>query len=122
MEKGRVVIFAAGTGNPFFTTDTAAALRASEMGCDALLKGTKVDGVYTADPAKVPTAKKLDKLTYLEVLSNDLGVMDASAISLARENNIPVIVFSIKRPGAFAELMQGRGEYTIVMNKEAINA
>lgn len=119
MEKGRVVIFAAGTGNPFFTTDTAAALRASEMGCDALLKGTKVDGVYTADPVKVPTAKKIDRLTYLEVLSNDLGVMDASAISLARESNIPVIVFSIKKPGAFAELMQGRGEYTIVMEKEA---
>lgn len=114
MEKGRVVIFAAGTGNPFFTTDTAAALRASEMGCEALLKGTKVDGVYTADPVKVPGAKKLDSLTYMEVLSNDLGVMDASAISLARENNIPVIVFSIKKPGAFAELMKGRGEYTIV--------
>jgi uridylate kinase len=118
MEKGRVVIFGAGTGNPFFTTDTAAALRASEMGCDALLKGTKVDGVYTADPAKVPTAKKFDQLTYLEVLSKDLGVMDASAISLARESNIPVIVFSIKRPGAFAELMQGRGECTIVTEKE----
>jgi len=122
MEKGRVVIFAAGTGNPFFTTDTAAALRASEMGCDALLKGTKVDGVYTADPAKVPTAKKFDRLTYLDVLSNDLGVMDASAISLARESNIPVIVFSIKKPGAFAELMQGRGDYTIVMEKEVSNA
>lgn len=121
MEKGRVVIFAAGTGNPFFTTDTAAALRASEMGCDALLKGTKVDGVYTADPVKVPTARKFDKLTYLEVLSNDLGVMDASAISLARENHIPVIVFSIKSPGAFAELMQGRGECTIVMEKEVQN-
>src|SRR4051812_6833010 len=121
MEKGRVVIFAAGTGNPFFTTDTAAALRASEMGCDALLKGTKVDGVYTADPMKVPTAKKFDNLTYMDVLSNELGVMDASAISLARENKIPVIVFSIKRPGAFAELMQGRGEYTIVMEKEVQN-
>lgn len=118
MEKGRVVIFAAGTGNPFFTTDTAAALRASEMGCDALLKGTKVDGVYTADPIKVPTATKYDRLTYLEVLANDLGVMDASAISLARENRIPVIVFSIKQAGAFAELMQGRGNYTIVTEKE----
>ncbi|MDE1151228.1 MAG: UMP kinase [Micavibrio sp.] len=122
MEKGRCVIFAAGTGNPFFTTDTAAALRASEMGCDALLKGTKVDGVYTSDPIKNPTtAKKLDRLTYLDVLANDLGVMDASAISLARESNIPVIVFSIKKPGAFAELMQGRGEFTIVMEKEAQN-
>jgi uridylate kinase len=118
MEKSRVVIFAAGTGNPFFTTDTAAALRASEMGCDALLKGTKVDGVYTADPVKVPDAKKLDKLTYMDVLSKDLGVMDASAIALARENDIPVIVFSIKKPGAFGELMQGRGEYTIVTERE----
>jgi uridylate kinase len=118
IEKGRVVIFGAGTGNPFFTTDTAAALRASEMGCDVLLKGTKVDGVYTADPAKVPTAKKIDQLTYLEVLAKDLGVMDASAIALARESSIPVIVFSIKRPGAFAELMQGRGECTIVTEKE----
>ncbi len=121
MEKGRVVIFSAGTGNPFFTTDTAAALRASEMECDALLKGTKVDGVYTADPVKVPDAKKLDRLTYMDVLSQNLGVMDAAAIALARENNIPVIVFSIKKPGAFAELMQGRGEYTIVMEKEVQN-
>lgn len=121
LQKGRVVIFAAGTGSPYFTTDTAAALRASEMQCDALLKGTKVDGVYNADPVKVPTAKKFDKLTYLEVLSNDLGVMDASAVSLARESNIPVIVFSIKKPGAFAELMQGRGECTVVMEKEVKN-
>lgn len=121
MEKGRVVIFAAGTGNPFFTTDTAAALRASEIGCDALIKGTKVDGVYTADPKKVPTAKKYDQLTYLEVLSNDLGVMDAAAISLARENKIPVVVFSIKKPGGFAELVQGRGDYTIVTEKEVAN-
>ncbi|HYD19768.1 MAG TPA: UMP kinase [Patescibacteria group bacterium] len=121
IEKGRVVIFGAGTGNPFFTTDTAAALRASEMGCDALLKGTKVDGVYTADPAKDRTATKFDTLTYLEVLSKDLGVMDASAISLARESNIPVIVFSIKQPGAFAQLMQGKGACTIVTEKEVVN-
>ncbi len=121
IEKGRVVIFGAGTGNPFFTTDSAAALRAAEMGCDALLKGTKVDGVYSADPAKDKTATKFDTLTYLDVLSKDLGVMDASAISLARESNIPVIVFSIKRPGAFAELMQGRGECTIVTEKEVVN-
>ena len=120
MEKGRVVIFAAGTGNPFFTTDTAAALRASEMGCDALLKGTKVDGVYTADPVKVPTATKYDTLTYLDVLSKDLGVMDAAAISLARENNIPVIIFSIKKPGAFAELMQGRGVCTVVTDRKEV--
>ncbi len=121
IEKGRVVIFGAGTGNPFFTTDTAAALRASEMGCDALLKGTKVDGVYTADPAKNPNATKFDTLTYLDVLARDLGVMDASAISLARESKIPVIVFSIKSPGAFAELMQGRGACTIVTEKEVVN-
>ncbi len=121
IEKGRVVIFGAGTGNPFFTTDTAAALRASEMGCDALLKGTKVDGVYSADPAKNPNATKFDTLTYLDVLARDLGVMDASAISLARESKIPVIVFSIKSPGAFPELMQGRGACTIVTEKEVVN-
>jgi len=120
MEKGRVVIFAAGTGNPFFTTDTAAALRASEMGCDALLKGTKVDGVYTADPVKFPTATKFDTLSYMDVLSKDLGVMDAAAISLARENNIPVIIFSIKKPGAFAELMQGRGICTVVTDRKEV--
>ena len=114
MEKGRVVIFAAGTGNPFFTTDTAAALRASEMGCDALLKATKVDGVYTDDPVKVPTAKRYDHLSYMQVLSQDLKVMDASAISLARENKIPILVFSIFEPGAFAEVVSGRGRYTII--------
>jgi len=114
MEKGRVVIFAAGTGNPFFTTDTAAALRASEMGCDALLKATKVDGVYTDDPVKVPTAKRYEQLSYMQVLSQDLKVMDASAISLARENKIPILVFSIFEPGAFAEVVSGRGRYTII--------
>jgi len=114
MEKGRVVIFGAGTGNPFFTTDTAAALRASEMGCDALLKGTKVDGVYTADPNKDPTAKRFEALTHLEVLAKDLQVMDASAISLARENKIPILVFSIHTAGAFAEVMAGRGKFTII--------
>ncbi|MBI1205883.1 MAG: UMP kinase [Azospirillum sp.] len=114
MEKGRVVIFAAGSGNPFFTTDTAAALRASEMGCDALLKGTKVDGVYSADPNKVVSAERYTQLTYLEVLSRDLQVMDASAISLARENRIPILVFSIHTAGAFAEVMAGRGRFTII--------
>jgi len=114
MEKGRVVIFGAGTGNPFFTTDTAAALRASEMGCDALLKATKVDGVYTADPVKVKDAKRYDRLSYLEVLSRDLKVMDASAISLARENRIPILVFSIHTPGGFAQVVQGEGRYTII--------
>ncbi len=119
MEKGRVVLFAAGTGNPFFTTDTAAALRASEMGCDALMKGTKVDGVYSADPVKVPDAKRYDELTYMDVLANDLGVMDASAISLARENNIPILVFSIYEPGEFARVLVGEGRCTIVREREA---
>jgi uridylate kinase len=114
MEKGRVVVFAAGTGNPFFTTDTAAALRASEMGCDALLKATKVDGVYSADPKKVTNAKRYDRLSYLEVLSRDLQVMDASAISLARENRIPILVFSIHNPGGFADVVSGKGLFTII--------
>ncbi len=114
MEKGRVVIFAAGTGNPFFTTDTAAALRASEMGCDALLKGTKVDGVYDADPVKNPKAKRFARLGYREVLTRDLAVMDHAAISLARENNIPILVFSIYESGAFAEVLCGGGRYTEV--------
>ncbi len=114
LEKGRVVLFAAGTGNPFFTTDTAAALRASEMGCDALLKATKVDGVYSADPLLVPDAVRYDRLSYLQVLSRDLRVMDASAISLARENGIPILVFSIHNPGAFADVINGRGAYTLI--------
>lgn len=114
MEKGRVVIFAAGTGNPFFTTDSAAALRASEMQCDALLKATKVDGVYSADPAKDKTAQRYDKLSYMDVLSRDLQVMDASAISLARQSHIPILVFSIFSHGAFAEVVQGKGRHTII--------
>lgn len=114
MEKGRVVIFAAGTGNPFFTTDTAAALRASEMGCEALLKGTKVDGVYNADPKTNPKAIRYQRLTHLEVLSQDLKVMDAAAIALARENKIPIIVFSIHQAGAFANVLGGKGTYTII--------
>jgi uridylate kinase len=112
MEKGRVVIFAAGTGNPFFTTDTAAALRAAEMKCDALLKGTQVDGVYSADPRRDPDARRYDELTYLEVLARDLGVMDAAAISLARENTLPILVFNIHAPGAFASVMRGEGRFT----------
>ncbi len=116
MEKGRVVIFGAGTGNPFFTTDTAAALRASEMSCDILLKGTKVDGVYDADPVSVPEAKRYDCLTYMQVLTQDLGVMDHSAISLARENSIPIAVFSIYQPGAFADVLRGNGRFTIVQH------
>ncbi len=114
LEKGRVVIFAAGTGNPFFTTDTTAALRAVEMGCDALLKGTQVDGVYDADPHKVPDAKRYDRLTYLEVLSRDLKVMDASAISLAKENNIPVIIFSLREAGALTGIVSGQGACTVI--------
>ncbi len=114
LQKGRVVIFAAGTGNPYFTTDTAAALRAAEMGCDALMKGTQVDGVYSADPKKVKDAKRYEELSYKDVLTNDLEVMDASAISLARENGIPILVFSIHTPGAFAEVVAGRGKSTII--------
>ena len=114
MEKGRVVIFAAGTGNPFFTTDTAAALRAAEMTCDAMLKGTQVDGVYSADPKKQPDAERYDSLSYHEVLSRDLQVMDASAISLSRENKIPILVFSIHDRGAFAAVLRGEGRATII--------
>jgi len=115
MEKGRVVIFAAGTGNPFFTTDTAAALRAAEMGCEALLKGTQVDGVYSADPRKDPNATRYERLSYLEVLSKDLQVMDAAAISLARENHLPILVFNIRAPGAFAQVMRGEGRFTRII-------
>lgn len=114
MEKGRVVIFAAGTGNPFFTTDTAAALRASEMDCDAMLKATKVDGVYSADPVKDPAATRYDRLSYRQVLTDDLKVMDASAIALSRDNNIPIVVFSIFNEGGFARVIRGEGRYTIV--------
>ena len=114
LEKGRVVIFGAGTGNPFFTTDTAAALRASEMGCDALLKATKVDGVYDADPHRVANAKRFERLSYHDVLARDLQVMDQAAISLARENRIPILVFSIFESGGFAEVVQGKGRFTIV--------
>jgi uridylate kinase len=118
MEKGRLVIFGAGTGNPFFTTDTAAALRASEMGCDLLLKGTKVDGVYDSDPMQNSHAQRINQLSYHDVLTQDLGVMDHAAISLARENRIPIMVFSIYEEGAFAEVVQERGRYTIIRDGE----
>jgi uridylate kinase len=118
LEKGRVVIFGAGTGNPFFTTDTAAALRASEMGCNALLKATKVDGVYDADPHRVAGAKRFERLTYHDVLARDLQVMDAAAVSLARENRIPILVFSIFESGGFADVVQGKGRFTIVEDVE----
>ena len=114
LDKGRVVIFAAGTGNPFFTTDTAAALRAAEMCCDALFKGTSVDGVYTADPKKDKTAKRYERLSYLEVLAKDLKVMDASAISLMRENNIPIVVFSIRGRGNLLSVLTGEGVHTTI--------
>ncbi|MEE9272272.1 MAG: UMP kinase [Robiginitomaculum sp.] len=114
MEKGRIVIFAAGTGNPFFTTDTAAALRAAEMGCDALLKGTKVDGVYDADPVAFPDAVRYDKLSYLDVINKDLRVMDASAVTLMRENGIPIIVFAITEKGRFEEVVIGNAISTII--------
>ncbi|MBT3558902.1 MAG: UMP kinase [Rhodospirillales bacterium] len=114
MEKGRIVIFAAGTGNPFFTTDTAAALRAAEMNCDALLKGTQVDGVYSADPHLDPTAERYEELSYQDVLSQNLKVMDTSAIALARENDIPILVFAIHAEGSFADVVCGQGHCTTV--------
>jgi len=117
MEKGRVVIFAAGTGNPFFTTDTAAALRAAEMGCDALLKGTSVDGVYDADPKKVVNAKRYDTVTFDKVLSDNLKVMDATAVALCRDNNIPIVVFNIREQGNLARVLGGGGVSTVVRNE-----
>ena len=119
LEKSRIVIFAAGTGNPYFTTDTAAALRAAELECDAILKGTQVDGVYSADPRRDPSARRYDRLTYLEVLAQDLKVMDASAISLARESSIPIIVFSVHAPGSFARVLRGEGPHTIISEEAA---
>lgn len=121
MEKGRVVIFAAGTGNPFFTTDTAAALRASEMDCDLLMKATKVDGIYDSDPKKNPDAKRFDRLSYVEVLIKGLEVMDAAAISLTRDNKIPIMVFSIFTPGAFQDVVQGKGKFTLIAAEDEAN-
>jgi len=114
MEKNRIVIFAAGTGNPYFTTDTAAALRANEMGCDAIFKGTKVDGIYDKDPMKEDGAIKFDKISYSEILSKNLRVLDSSAVSLARENNIPIIVFSIKENNGFLNILKGKGSCSVV--------
>ena len=119
MEKGRVVIFAAGTGNPFFTTDTAAALRAAEMDCHALLKGTSVDGVYDADPKKVPGASRYDTLSFNRVLADDLKVMDASAVALCRDNDIPIVVFNIREEGNLARVLAGEGTATVVRNEVA---
>lgn len=117
LEKDRVVIFAAGTGNPFFTTDTGAALRAAEMGCDALFKGTSVDGVYDADPKKTPDATRFETVSYDTVLTKNLKVMDATAIALCRENAIPIVVFSIKERGNLARVLAGEGVQTIVQEK-----
>jgi uridylate kinase len=117
MENGRAVIFAAGTGNPFFTTDTAAALRAAEMSCDAMFKATQVDGVYSDDPKRVKDAERYDFLSYHEVLSKDLKVMDASAISLSRENGIPIVVFSIHEKGNLTQILKGKGRYTVIAEK-----
>jgi uridylate kinase len=117
LEKGRVVIFAAGSGNPYFTTDTAAALRAAELGCDALLKATQVDGVYSSDPKADAGAERYEALSYHDVLARDLKVMDASAISLARENNIPILVFSVHNSGALDDVVHGRGRFTVINEK-----
>lgn len=118
MEKGRIVIFAAGTGNPFFTTDTAAALRAAEMGCDALLKGTQVDGVYSADPKTNPEAERFEHLSYHEVLMRDLKVMDQAAISLTRESDIPIVVFPIGVSGGVVGALTGEGASTVISDQK----
>ena len=118
LEKGRVVIFAAGVGSPYFTTDSGAALRAAEMKCDALFKGTSVDGVYDADPKKVPGAKRYEEIDFSTVLSRDLKIMDASAIALCRDNNIPIVVFNIREQGNLARVLAGEGIATIVRNGE----
>jgi uridylate kinase len=114
LEKGRVCIFAAGTGNPYFTTDTAATLRASEMSCDAIFKGTQVDGIYDSDPKANPGARRFERISYDEVLQRNLKVMDASAIALARDNRPPIIVFSLDDPNGLAGLVEGRGRFTVV--------
>ena len=120
MEKGRIVIFAAGTGNPFFTTDTGAALRAAEMECDAMLKGTQVDGVYSADPKTDAGAQRYDHLDYQDVLARNLKVMDASAVSLMRDTNIPIVVFSLHQEGAFRDILFGRGTHTVISNDRKV--
>lgn len=114
LSEGTIVIFAAGTGNPYFTTDTAAALRAAEMGCDVLLKGTQVDGVYSADPKRDPTATLYDSLSFTDVLSKQLQVMDATAVSLCRDNDIPILVYANQPAGMLAKILSGGGSYTLI--------
>lgn len=118
LEKGRVVIFAGGTGNPYFTTDTGAVLRASEMQCDAVLKATQVDGVYSADPKKDASARRFPRVTYDEVIQGQLRVMDLTAVSLAKENNIPILVFSQHAENALENIVQGKGLFTIIKTNE----
>ena len=118
LEKGRIVIFAAGVGAPYFTTDSGAALRAAEMNCDALFKGTSVDGVYDSDPKKNPDAKRYETVTYDKVLADNLKVMDASAVALCRDNNIPIVVFSIREKGNLARVLAGQGAQTIVQSEQ----
>jgi uridylate kinase len=114
LEKGRLVIFAAGTGNPYFTTDTAAALRAMEIGADVIIKGTKVDGVYSSDPVKDPKAKKYDQLTYMEVLNKGLGVMDSTAVTLCMDNHLPIVVFNLRGKGNIKKIVEGKAVGTLV--------
>ena len=118
LEKGRVVIFGAGTGNPFFTTDTAAALRAAEINADVLLKATKVDGIYTTDPEKDKNAKKLDKLSYKEVITNGIKVMDSAAVSLCMENRIPIVVFDVRKPGNLERVVKGESIGSLVEGEQ----
>jgi uridylate kinase len=122
LEKGRVVIFAAGTGNPYFTTDTAAALRAMEIGADVILKGTKVDGVYSSDPVKDPKAKKYKQLTYMEVLKKGLGVMDSTAVSLCMDNNLPIVVFNVREKGNIRKAIEGKNIGTLVRGNDGTGA
>ena len=117
LEKGRVLVFSGGTGSPFFSTDTAAALKAVEIGADAILKGTKVDGVYSADPKKDPDARRFERITHAQVLNQGLTIMDTAAIALARENNIPIIVYSIHEPGGLGEILTGGGRCTVVSDE-----
>ena len=114
LEDNRIIVFAGGTGNPYFTTDTTAVLRAAEMECDAVLKATDVDGVYTADPKRDPSAKRYDRLDHQEALDRNLKIMDATAFALARENRMPIIVFSIRERGAIETVLRGKGHFTTV--------